>query len=419
MPTPDAGPGARALHEALRALQTGDMDTAHACATRALDGFSMAGDRTGTAAAHQVLAITSLAAGRPDDSLAHVDAAIPLRESTGDTEGLSSLWQERMELCLRMGRIDEAQRSAEAQVQVAARGPDKEGHAHALHQLAQILLQSGDDGGAEVAVNEALYLLDPGTMARARSALHLIYSNIWLARGNADRALDQARQGLQMARAAKNRVAEIDALHQCGVVHAAAGENPAAKRALEEALVGRELLKDLEGRASVLRELAGVELAMGEGNEALAHLRYAVRTLRETGNVLGEIAMLQTLAETADHFQQPAEATAAARELVDAAGRVGDREAVAGAYFMLATRQAGLGELGEAAEAFRTANEIQEVLGLAHEAAVSQGMLGQVLVAGGSVPEGVALMRTALSRLEALNSEAADTLRAVLDEVSP
>ena len=65
------------------------------------------------------------------------------------------------------------------------------------------------------------------------------------------------------------------------------------------------------------------------------------------------------------------------------------------------------------------ANEIQEILGLAHEAAVSQGMLGQVMAAAGDVAGGRLLLQASLARLEALNSEAADTLREVLAELDP
>ena len=413
----EAGEGARALHEAMSMLQKGDAAGVSGRALAALEAFTAANDRTGAAAAHQVAAIGCIATGRLTDALEHVDAGIALRESTGDIEGVASLWQERLELCLRTGNLPAARQAAEAQVEAWSRTTESEGLAHARHQLAQLLLEMGEDGQAEANVQEALYALDPTAHARARSALNLLYSNIWLLRGDRDRALAQAREGLDMARAAKNRAAEIDALQQCGVVHAASKELPAAQRALQEALVGRELLKDLPGRASVLRELAGVELAAGDLEGAMEHLDYAARTLKEVGNVGGEIAMLQALAEAADNAGKTDVALEAATRLCDAARRTGDREAEAGAWFMLATRAAGSQELGQARRAFQMANEIQEILGLPHEAAVSQGMLGQVMAAAGDVAAGRALLQASLVRLEALNSEAADTLREVLAEL--
>ena len=108
---------------------------------------------------------------------------------------------------------------------------------------------------------------------------------------------------------------------------------------------------------------------------------------------------------------------AAATSSVAAAAKTGDREAEAGAHFMLASRYAAVGDLPNAAKEFKVANEIQEILALPHEAAVSQGMLGQVLVARGDVAEGKAALEASLVRLVALESEAADTVREVLAEL--
>ncbi len=413
----DSGEGAKALHEAMTRLQKGELPQVYALALSALEAFSGDQDRTGAAAAHQVAAIACVGMNRYPDAVQHVDAGIVLRESTGDLEGVASLWQERMELCLRAGDLKNARLAAEAQVQAWERTTDSEGLAHARHQLAQLLLELGDDGVAEATVQNALGALDPTAHARARSALLLLYSNIWLSRREPVRALDKAREGLDMARNAKSRAAEIDALQQCGIVLAAGGDWTQARRALTEALVGRELLKDLPGRAATLRELAAAELALGLVDDAIEHLGYAARTLGQIGNLAGQIAMLQALAEAADGAGKADVALGAARELVTAATQTGDREAEAGAWFMLATRAAGAGDLATATGAFRTANEIQEVLGLAHEAAVSQGMLGQVLAANGDVVDGRVALEAALVRLDALGSEAAETVREVLAEL--
>jgi len=48
---------------------------------------------------------------------------------------------------------------------------------------------------------------------------------------------------------------------------------------------------------------------------------------------------------------------------------------------------------------------------------VSAGMMGQVLVAAGERDEGLALLRGSLGQLDALGSEAADTVREILAEL--
>ncbi|MFZ5475878.1 MAG: tetratricopeptide repeat protein [Myxococcota bacterium] len=413
----DTGPAAKKLHEALTALQSNQPDAARAAGEEALEGFSMANDRTGAAAAHQLLAMLRVQAGDLDGALAHIDAAAPLREATGDWEGLAALHQERFEVYVRRGDLDGAKEAAEGQLAAQKKAGHKEGIAHACHQLAQVLLQQGDDKAAESLVQDALWTVTgPGT-ERAQSALCLLYATINTSRGDHDRAVVRARQALELARQAKNKGAEVDALQHLGAILAAKGETRLARRTLEEALVGRELMKDVEGRASVLRELAGVELQLGENDEAFAHLHYAVKSLREAGNWIGEVTMLQVVQAAADEYGRPELALSAAHATVEAAARTGDREAEAAAHFTLATRLAGAGMLENALEHFEKARDIQLGLGLGHEAAVAGGMIGQVQVAMGRRDDGIANIKGSLAQLDAIGSEAAETLREILGEL--
>lgn len=414
---PNTGPAAQALHAALTALQRGDGDAARAAAEQALDGFSVGNDRTGAAAAHQILAMLAVAAGQLQVALSHIDAAIPLRENTGDYDGLASLWQERFELCLRLGDDDGAAIAAEAQLSAMEKSGDREGMAHAVHQLAQVLLQTGNTERAEHLVQQALFDSAGPGLERARAALLLLYSTILMQRDDLDRALAKAKEALDLSRQAKNRQSEVDALQHVGTAHALKGDLTMARRILEEALVGRELLKDPEGKAGVLRELANVEFALGLPDEAFERLQSAVRGYHEQGNPIGEITMLQTILQAAEDHERPEFGVSASQQMIEAATRTGDREAVAAAHFTLATRLAGHGSLDEAAKHFRAAQDGQLALGLQHEAAVSAGMLGQVLVAAGQVDEGVALLKGSLLQLEALGSEAADTVREILAEL--
>jgi len=413
----DSGPGAKALHEALTNLQGGRMPQAGASASNALTAFEASGDRTGSAAAHQVLAMVAASRGDYASAVTHVEAAIPLRAATGDKEGLAALWQEKFELCLRGGDVAGARGAMQAQYALHKESGDREGAAHALHQLAQMLLQSGEHTKAEELVQEALFSMDGPQGARARSALHLLYANIWVMKGDADRAMRHAHEGLELARAAKFRPGEIDALQEIGTLHVTRGEYEAARRALVEALNGRELLKDLEGRAHVLRELAGVELATGNVDAAFEHLAYAVKSVREAGNFVGEVTLLQLLQSSADEHERPDVARQAAIDLLEAAVRSGEREAEAAALVSLATRYANEADLERARRAFERANQIQQELGLPEEAAVSLGMLGQVVWAMGDGAEGKAMLVQAHAALRRLGSDAADMLAEILLEL--
>lgn len=411
-----SGPGARALHAALSALQQQNHAGAAAAAADALEAFSSDGDATGAAAAHQVLAM--VAAGRGDlaTAMAHVDAAIPLREQTGDNEGLASLFQERFELSLHNGDIVGARQALLRQKAAHERAGDREGVAHANHQLAQILLQAGEIDAAEALAQEAIFAMEGPQGARARSALHLLLANIEVARGAPEKGLRHGKEALELARQARFRPGEVDALQELGTLHAAMGEFQAGRRALEEALVGRELLKDLEGRAQALRELATLEFASGEVDAGFERLDYAVRTLREAHNFIGEVTMLQLTQEFADEHGRTELGDQAGRDMIAAAALTEDAAAIGAAHFALATRLAVAGDLAGARNSFSAAHALQNQAGQIHEAAVSLGMLGQVASAMGD-PTGLEMMRESLAALEGMGSEAADALRPILAEL--
>jgi tetratricopeptide (TPR) repeat protein len=413
----ESGAGARHLHGALSALQQHNLPTAAGEAAAALEQFTLEGDATGAAAAHQVLAM--VAAGRGDlrAALAHVDAAIPLREQTSDQEGLASLYQERFEIALALGDLSGARNALLKQKDAHERAGDREGSAHARHQLAQILLQEGQIDAAESLAQEAIFGLEGPQGARGRSALHLLLANIEVARGTPEKGIRHGKEALDLARQAKFRPGEIDALQQLGAMHGAMGDFAAGRRALEEALVGRELLKDLEGRAQALRELATLEFAAGEVEAGFERLDYAVRTLREAQNFFGEVTLLQLLQAFADEHSRPELGDRAGREMVEAAARTEDAEAIAAAQFALATRLAGAGDLAGARNSFSAAHALHNQAGQAHEAAVSLGMLGQVCAAMGD-PVGIEMMKESLAALDGMGSEAADALRPILAELN-
>ena len=412
----DSGPGARALHAALTALQQQNHAAAAGAAAEALDAFSSAGDATGAAAAHQVLAMVSAGRGDLRSAIAHVDAAIPLREQTSDNEGLASLFQERFELSLATGDLAGARAALLKQKACHERAGDREGVAHASHQLAQIMLQEGQIDAAEALAQEAMFAMEGPQGARARSALHLLLANIEVARGAPEKGVRHGKEALELARQARFRPGEIDALQQLGTLHAAMGEFAAGRRALEEALVGRELLKDLEGRAQALRELATLEFAAGEVDAGFERLDYAVRTLREAQNFLGEVAILQLTQAFADEQGRVELGDQAGRDMIAAAARTDDAEAIGAAHFALATRLAVAGDLPGARNGFSAAHSLQNQAGQVHEAAVSLGMLGQVASAMGD-PVGIEMMRESLAALEGMGSEAADALRPILAEL--
>ncbi|MCK6516600.1 hypothetical protein L6R46_16295 [Myxococcota bacterium] len=414
MTAPDTGLAMKHLHEAVTRERAGDYERALRAAQEALSGFATARDRTGSAAAHHLLAILHAHVGRPDKALEHLDAAAPLRESTGDWAGLASLHQMRFEVALGLGNYSGCRAAAESMLAALSKVGDRSGQASALHQLAQILVGSGQVQDAQSLVEQGLWLTDGVGEERGRSAFLLLAAQVDQLTGSSDRALLRCREALRLARSANSRPAVVDALHQLGVQLAVAGRLDESAERLEEALDGREVLRDLNGRGATLTELAAVEERLGRLGDAIGRLRYAARTYHELDQPSGALEALHRAAEIALAANRGDEALQLSSEQLHVAETSGDPAATAAASFVHGARLARLGQTAASAEPFRRAAALQRSLGLPEAAAVSDGMLGQVLLAEGQVNEGAALLQGAYKTLRAMGSPNADDLHELI-----
>jgi len=413
----DTGLAARHLHDALTAQQRGDLPAAHTAALAALDAFSEAEDRTGSAAAHHLLFMTTASMGQLDKADEHLAAAAALRESTGDTDGIASLYQQRFGLSLQRGDSAAARASSEKVLAVYESVGDRENQAAAIHQFVQFLIQEADLTRARELLDKGMWLTDRAGEERGRSALTLLMSQLEFAGGNVPRGVSLVEDAVSIARKAGKRPALIDAQHQLGVTYAMIGRLEDALALLEEVLDGRELMRDLEGRANTLRELAGVEAALGLTREALGRLDYAGRTYKEMGNIGGQATALHAASTLAEEAEQIQDALRFGQALIDVCEEMKDPEASGSARFAQGARHVMVGDLESAAACYRSAAADQRSVGAMESRGISLGMLGQVLDELGDREGADKALSEAVAQLEAVNSTSLADLQAILAQI--
>lgn len=415
MPRRDTGEAARHLHRALTLQQRGERGAAGAAARAALEAFSQAGDPTGTAAAHHLLFVLDTERGALEEAEAHLSAALALREASGDREGLASLHQQRFALAVQRGDAAAAREASEAVLAAYEAIGDRENQAAAIHQLAQFLIHAGELERARELLERGMWLTDRAGEERGRAAILGLLSQVDMAAGNTARALARSREAVSVAGRGGKRQAAIEARANLGTLLAATGELEPARRVLEEVLDGRELMRDLPGRADTLRELAGVEQALGLTGEALGRLDYAARTWAELGEPGGQATALHAATALADEAGRLEDALRYGERLAAVCEAMGDEEAAGAAQFTLGTLWTQRGDLSAAAERFRAAAAHQAAAGAAEARGVSLGMLGQVLHALERPEEAEAVLAEAEATLEAIGSDHLGELRAIRD----
>lgn len=397
------------LAEALRLQDHGDNSGAVGRAREALVAAEAAGDDAGVASARQVVGVLA--------ALGQTLAGVVEASARKDWALLVGLQRQRYAIAVGMGLWNEATEATRGVLEACEHTADREGQADAVHQHAQLLLQAGNLDGAEVLIQRGLWVSDRAGEELGRSALLLLLAQVDRSRGLHERALRGSEQALELARSANKRQAVVEARHQLGVFLAGAGELERARRELEEALDGRELLRDLEGRAATLHELAEVELALECPADAANRLEYAARTLSELGLADAAAGMLHRAADAWQQAGQIERAFQAGQRLADQCQRAGDQASFAAALFTNGSRAVALGRLVDARDLFQTAAGVQGATGLDEERAISLSMLGQVQHALGDEAAALATLEEAEEALRRMGSEALEELLPILGEL--
>ena len=361
--------------------------------------------------------MTTAAAGQLDKADEHLAAAAALRESTGDTDGIASLYQQRFGLALQRGDGAAARASSEKVLETYAAIGDRDGQAAAIHQFVQFLIQEGDLPRARELLEKGMWLTDRAGEERGRSALILLLSQLEFASGHVPRGVGLVEEAVATARASGKRPALIDAQHQLGVTYAMIGRLDESRALLEEVLDGRELMRDLEGRANTLRELAGVEAALGKTRDALGRLDYAARTYGELENIGGQATALHAASTLAEEAEQIEEALRFGEALIEVCEGMKDPEASGSARFAQGARHVMLGDLESAAACYKAAAADQRAVGAMESRGISLGMLGQVLDELGDREGADRALTEAVVQLEAVNSDSLADLQAILAQI--
>lgn len=403
------------LHDALQHDQAGRSAEAMRSASDALAAFSESGDRTGTAAAHHLLASLHEERSESEQAIHHAEAAAAIRLSTGDYDGLIPL----LHMLLHLHREDAAatRQICDRLLTAYANVNERERIATGLLQVARALLAVGAADAIQPVIERGLWFSDRAGEERFRTSFLQISAQRDIEVGGAERAVRQAMEAVSVARQAGARPVLADALHMLGVSLHAAGQLPRAREVLEEALDLREALRDPMGRALELDLLARVEVAEGRVADAVDRLVYLARIWgSELGDPLQELEALHRAGEHASEAGLSERAVALARRQVDLARSLDAPDMLAASWHVLANREIAMGDLESAALSFTESMRARREAGQDEAAAVAAGMLGQVLDALGRREEATAILNEAEATLRRLGSPNLEALHELLRE---
>ncbi len=230
--------------------------------------------------------------------------------------------------------------------------------------------------------------------------------------GDAEGAFEKASAALDLARRAKSREWEANALHTLGAVERHRGAFEACAARWREALEIRREIGDRNGEGRSLASLAAVMPEIGEPDGALEAKESALAIFRELGDRRAECAMLNNVGNSLVTAERTEEATTRFREAIEIAREIGSLTAEGHPTCNLGRAYARLGRTREAEETlaralaiFRAAETLSGILDALSAQADAFTLSGDLSGAENALVEGVALAERSGSRPVQLDME--------------
>jgi tetratricopeptide (TPR) repeat protein len=198
---------------------------------------------------------------------------------------------------------------------------------------------------------------------------------------------DTETMALRAARAAGNRTAEADALHELGRVSRELNRLDEAIEYLQQALAIRRAVGDRSGEGGDLDMLAAVYVSLDQRDEAIDYYHQALGIQRDIGDRRGEGYALVHLGANYTGLGQSDEAIRHCSQAMAIQRDIGDRRGEAYALDSLGTVYAGLHRFDEAIGYLRQALAIWRDIGDRRSESTTLHNLGATYLTQGQVDE--------------------------------
>lgn len=255
-------------------------------------------------------------------------------------------------------------------------------------------------------LEEAQGLAEQADMPDLRARVHALRAGSYWYTGDYARASEEARTGLELARAAENRKWEATCHHTLGAVAYRRGDLTTCAREMREALRIRREVGDRRGEASTLQALALVMPSIGETDRVLPTMEEALQIWREVGERRGEAAVTMNIGIRLVDDARYEEGLAYLEQAIAAHRETGALLSEAMALANLGRAHEVLGRLDEARAAWDRALALFTDLGDPNGQILVRTMLGSALATAGAHAEARSQLEGAIALAESQGAKA-------------
>jgi len=250
--------------------------------TAALDAARQAGNRRGEAAVLYSLATLSLTK-RPAEAARQLEAAFDIFTELDDIHGQGLALGNQAFVERLKGAADEAAARYQRALSLYRQSGDLIGEIDMLRGMAKIKLIRDQDDAAEELLAEAERISRRVPHRRVKAQTSYELGELYLKRGDLQRAEKSFEDTLRFARAADDLVGQAYALLGTGTVHYARGDYQSSGEKLEAALESSRETAHLLIQSQILLMLTEVDLRRDDPRRAGTWLRAAQEILSDLG----------------------------------------------------------------------------------------------------------------------------------------
>ena len=297
--------------------------------------------------------------------------------------------------------------SSEAHVQVSVE-PLQQVEAGSLRSLGIVSFLLGDYAGAWAYLEQALRVFRHNGDRRGESAVFNNLGVVSAEQGDYARARAYFEQVLCIYREIGDRQGEGRTLNNLGIVSGKQGDYAGTRAYLNQALRIYREIGDRHGEGGTLSNLGEVSDTLGDYAGAMAYFEQALSIYREIGDRQVEGQVAAHLGLLSHHLGDNQAAREYSQQALLTAQDIGDRRIQGYALTYLGHALAGLGQLTEAADAYRHGLALRGELGQPKRAIETLAGLARVSLIQGDLGQARAQVEEILSHLETKTLEGTD-----------
>ena len=247
----------------------------------------------------------------------------------------------------------------------------------------QVFLTRGDLDRALQLYQESLQLLEQLGDKQGKAASLSNMAQVFLTRGDLDRALQLYQESLQLLEQLGDKQGKAASLHQMAQVFLTRGDLDRALQLYQESLQLLEQLGDKQGKAASLSNMAQVYLTRGDLDRALQLYQESLQLKEQLGDKQGKAASLHQMAQVFLTRGDLDRALQLYQESLQLKEQLGDKKGKAASLSNMAQVFLTRGDLDRALQLYQESLQLKEQLGDKQGKAASLGQLSNLYMTKG------------------------------------